>query len=94
MSLKVSSSITTKSIFFIFLVSITLIFGFIYYPFNKSVEASVSLKPKNQEIISLGKIVYNNNYKLIKFMFLLSISLRDLSLEPSKSIAFVALRIT
>jgi len=61
MSLKVSSSIITKSIFFIFVVSITLIFGFIYYPLNKSVEASVSLEPKNQEIISLGKIVYNNN---------------------------------
>ena len=36
----------------------------------------------------------NNNYKLIKLMFLLSISLRDLFLDPSKSIAFVALRIT
>ena len=61
MSLKVSSSIITKSIFLIFVVSITLIFGFMYYPFNKSVEASVSLKRKNQEIISLGKIVYNKN---------------------------------
>ena len=63
MSLKVSSSIMTKSIIFIFVVSITLIFGFIYYPLNKSVEASINLKPQNQEIISLGKIVYNKILK-------------------------------
>ena len=61
MSLKVSSSIITKSIFFIFVLSITLIFGFMYYPLNKSVKASLSLEPKNKEIISLGKIVYNKN---------------------------------
>ena len=61
MSLKSFYLFTTKPIFFIFVISIILIFGFIYYPFNKSVEASISLKPRDQKIISLGKFIYNKN---------------------------------